>query len=82
MLHFSKSAKAYTDAKVLENELKKHYPSYQKAKQNDFENLKDKLDAAIINGAWQRKRIEKGKHVTERNPWTDVDNLIEYLNTL
>lgn len=83
LLHFVKSAKAFNDGNKLVTELKKYYPNYQKAKQNDFEYLKHKLKKAMRNAIWQRKQVEDEKqHLTNYNPWTDVDVLIAYLQTL
>ena len=83
LLHFVKTARTFTEASKLINELKKHYPNYQKAKQNDFANLKEDLDKAMNNADWQRKQInDRGQHITDNNPWTDVDKLITYLREL
>lgn len=83
LLHFVKSAKAFTEASKLIVELKKHYPNYQKARQNDFANLKGFLGEAIKNAKWLRSRVSGyGKHITDSNPWTDVDLLIIYLKSL
>lgn len=83
LLHFEKSAKAYPNASKLIATLKKYYPSYQKAKQNDFLNLKPHLAKAMANASWLKKRIERdAAHITDSNPWTDVDSLIEYLSNL
>lgn len=49
LLHFKKSAKTFIEGSKLVAELKKYYPNYQKAKQNDFENLKGNLDKAMNN---------------------------------
>ena len=80
LLHFSKKAKPFLNAKQLEKELKKYYPKYEKARQNDFELLKDKLDIAFLNAKWLRGLPfeEEMKH-TDRNPYTDVDVLVEKL---
>jgi hypothetical protein len=47
LLHFVKSAKSFSSAEALIDELRKHYPGYKKARLNDFANLKDKLNKAI-----------------------------------
>ncbi|MFK7945999.1 MAG: RloB family protein [Saprospiraceae bacterium] len=83
LLHFEKSAKSYSNASKLIITLKKHYPNYQKAKQNDFVNLKPNLQKAIENAKWLRKRMnDEEMHITDYNPWTDVDLLIKDLNNL
>lgn len=82
LLHFVKSAKAFTLGKHLETDLKKYYPNYTKAKQNDFENLKDKLPIALKNAAWLQKQIGEDNEMTDRNPWTDVDILVRQLQLL
>jgi hypothetical protein len=83
LLHFVKTAKAFANGDKLVAELKKCYPNYEKAKQNDFENLKDNLENAMNNAAWQRTQMEdEGQHITENNPWTDVDKLMVFLQNL
>ncbi len=80
LLHFVKSAKAFSEIGSLIKALQKHFPDYQKAKQNDFENLKDKLEIAYKNTAWLRDNLEdKTLHITEQNPYTDVDVLVQNL---
>lgn len=79
LLHFLKSGKAYTTPNELIRALKKHYPNYEKAKQNDFLNLKSHLQTAFKNIEWLTKQQDKEKHITDLNPWTDVDKLVNEL---
>lgn len=79
LLHFVQSTKSYNRCSALILDLKKHYKDYAKAKQNDYAKLKDKLDIAKSNAEWLRKKIEVSqfeKHKTNRNPWTEIDVLI------
>lgn len=79
LLHFIKSTKAFKDCSSLIADLKKYYKDYQKTKQNDYAKLKDKLNIAKINAAWLRDKIsetQSEKHITNRNPWTEIDILI------
>ena len=78
LLHFLKSSRAFTNYANLEKEILRHYPNYQKAKQNDFKNLKQKLPAAFMNAEWLRKQIDKPV-ITNSNPWTDVDILVKMM---
>ncbi|NJN77419.1 MAG: RloB domain-containing protein [Saprospiraceae bacterium] len=83
LLHFEKSTKSYPNASQLITTLKKHYPNYQKAKQNDFFNLKQNLPEAMENAEWLRKQMENDEtDTTNYNPWTDVDLLINNLSNL
>ncbi|MBL7792782.1 MAG: RloB domain-containing protein, partial [Saprospiraceae bacterium] len=79
LLHFAKTAKAFQNDKQLLIELVKYYPNYHKAKQNDFANLKDKLDLAFENVNWLKKQFPGNNHLTDYNPWTDIDILIRQL---
>jgi len=80
LLHFVKSAKAFSDINNLIKALQKHFPDYQKARQNDFELLKNKLNIAYKNTAWLRNNLEdKTLHITQQNPYTDVDILVQNL---
>lgn len=79
LLHFTRSAKAFENDKKLLLELAKYFPNYQKAKQNDFAYLKDKLDQALENISWLKKHQPEEAHITDRNPWCDVDVLIRQL---
>ena len=83
LVHFLKTAKPFTTCEALIKELKKYFPEYQKTKQNDYILLKDKLDTVFKNADWLKKQmqghIEEGKHITELNPYTDVDVLVRFL---
>lgn len=80
LLHFVKSAKAFPDANSLIKVLDKYYPKYKKAKQNDFAFLKPNLSAANKNAQWLRGQLsQEGRSITDNNPWTDVDLLVEEL---
>lgn len=83
LLHFQQVAQYFMDAGSLIKELRKHFPNYQKACQNDFVTLKDKLPTAQKNAVWLRgqtqQHLDDGKHLTELNPFTDVDNLVAFL---
>lgn len=80
LLHFKKSGKSYSTPDDLVRALKKEYLNYEKAKQNDFANLKSNLENAFENIVWLRKQSEiDGKHITDQNPWTDVDVLVQEL---
>lgn len=77
LLHFVRSARAYADGESLCRELRKYYNGYEKARQNDFAYLKDKLETARANALWLRTYLqEEEKHVTDRDAWTDVDELV------
>ena len=77
LLHFERSARAYDSAEALLDALTKHYPGYQKARQNDFAYLKGKLPQALSNAAWLKDQVAAAeKHTTNCNPWTDVDLLV------
>ncbi|MBK6621223.1 MAG: RloB domain-containing protein [Saprospirales bacterium] len=77
LLHFVRSAKVFETANALLTELRKYYQGYQKARQNDFSNLKDKLETALSNTTWLKSQTTPpNKHITDCNPWTDVDVLV------
>lgn len=83
LLHFKKSGKVFQSAGELIKDLKKYFPEYEKAKQNDFAILKEKLDVAFENTTWLRdQKNDNNIPITDRNPWTDVDTLVDYLLTL
>jgi RloB-like protein len=83
LLHFKQTAQAFQNANALIKALRKFFPEYQKAGQNDFVLLKDRLPDACNNAAWLKVQtkhfIEEGKHLTELNPFTDVDQLVRFL---
>jgi hypothetical protein len=80
LLHFSQAGRAYESANHLIAALNSHYPGYQKARQNDFRYLKDRLQQALDHARWLKGPADAGrKHITDCNPWTDVDDLIREL---
>lgn len=77
LLHFFRSARAFPTADQLIRELRKYYPDYEKAKQNDFFNLKENLDNALENAEWLRQLVlDEFQHPADHNPWTEVDKLV------
>ncbi len=82
LLHFIKSAKEFTDIGSLIKALQKHLPRYEKARQNDFQSLKNKLDIAYEYTEWLRNQKDEEVHITDINPYTDVDKLVKFLINL
>ncbi|MDB4286312.1 RloB domain-containing protein [bacterium] len=82
LLHFKRSASPFASPEALISILKKYYPGYEKAKQNDFANLKPYLEVAIENSIWVRKHVfDETKHITNHSIWTDIDKLVTELIT-
>lgn len=79
LLHFIRTSRSFKDGKELISELKKHYPVYEKARQNDFVYLKDKLQNAFNNSIWLRNQHQEKTHITDQTVWTDVDLLVTNL---
>lgn len=85
LLHFEHSARSFPDAGQLIGVLKPHYPDFDKAKSNDYANLKGRLPTAMERAPRLRTQIQSQqlpRHQTDFNPWTEVDLLIDYLNSL
>lgn len=77
LLHFVKSTRTFANGNEFKIALRKHYPNYEKAKQNDFAILKPQLADGINNAVWLRNQmLDESKNVTDHNPWTDVDVLV------
>ncbi len=82
LAHFVRKHKAFQSAGELIKELKRYYLDYQKAKRNDFKNLKKHLNVAFHNSVILRKSADLDAHITDRNPWLDVDQLVRRLTNL
>lgn len=86
LFHFKNSTKAFTSEAELEKELKKcgAMENYEK---NDFKHysiLKDKLASAKINAENVRLSVianNYGVEVFNLNPYTNVDELVNYLES-
>lgn len=77
LLHFIKTTRAFRNGDALIRELRKHYSGYEKARQNDFVKLKDKLEEGIQNAVWLRQQMQaEDRHTTDFAAWTDVDLLV------
>lgn len=77
LLHFVRSARPFRNGVEVMTALRTYYPDYEKAKQNDFANLKPHLATAIDNANWLRIQMQQElKTITDYNPWTDVDVLV------
>ena len=80
LMHFAKSARAFQNAEELIKTLRKYYANYEKANQNDFDNLKQRLETGMENAEWLRsQKSSPHQHLTDCNPWTDVDVLVKEL---
>lgn len=80
LLHFIFTTRAFSSAQELIKELKNHYPTYEKAKQNDFENLKHLLANAKQHALLLRDQVsDPSIHLMDHNPWVDVDILVDEL---
>jgi hypothetical protein len=83
LLHFKKTTKAFYKADDLIAELKKSgYSNYDKGF-NHFDNLKGLTPVAIKHAKQIRKELDiDDSPLYTRNPYTDVDVLVEYLFSL
>ena len=83
LLHFVQTTRPFPTGADLIKELKKHYPNYEKGKQNDFNLLKPFLEKANANAIWSRGQMEEqllqGTFLIDLNPYTDVDLLVGFL---
>jgi hypothetical protein len=85
LFHFKeKSTKAFASESVLEKELKK-CTGMEKYQKNDFKHysiLKDKLNFALSNAKKVRESVLEcnfGELVCNLNPYTNVDELVHFL---
>ncbi len=83
LLHFTMTTAADSKADNLIKRLKKAgYKEYDK-KGNHYTILKDRTDSAIANARAARKILDiEDTPIYTRNPYTDVDILVEYLMNL
>lgn len=80
LLHFVRSARAFSKGEEVEVALRKYYPDYEKARQNDFAKLKPNLQNGIENAEWLREQVrDETKAIADHNPWTDIDMLVRKL---
>jgi len=91
LLHFTFSTRAFPICEDVIKQLKVYYTNYKKAEknkrksQNHYLDLKSKQETAIENAIQLRKLISKNQenqHITDYNPWCDVDILIQELKDL
>lgn len=80
LLHFRYSSGPKTREEAL-RELKRYIPKYTKA-MNVYPIVKDRETEACTNAQRLRKRHEDAGDEYGRNPWTDVDGLVDELNAL
>lgn len=91
LLHFNYSTRSFTLCEDVVKQLKIYYKNYKKAEknkrksQNHYLDLKDKQERAIKNANRLRKAIAKNQevqHITDYNPWCDIDILVNELKSL
>ncbi|MCB0654277.1 MAG: RloB domain-containing protein [Saprospiraceae bacterium] len=81
LIHFLKTSKSFKNSKEVVGSLKKYYPEYKKASNNDFAFLKKYLQTAFKNAEWLRIQNSASPHPTDRTMWVDVDILVLELIT-
>lgn len=81
--HFEYSTAAHDKCgKLIKKKLKKYLPGYEKKSTNTYALTADKLKVAISNAKKCQKHWRSaggGKKIFERNPYTDVDKLVDCL---
>jgi hypothetical protein len=87
ILHFEKTTKVFINGDAAVNYIRsKYYPEYQKAEENFFHKIKDRIDTAIqYADEIMKNRAEEiadGQQPYDFDPYTDVHILINYLKTL
>ena len=85
LLHFEYTTRAFSNCDQVISHIKRQYFSdYQKTKADFFEQLKTHIPQATVHA----KKIRKMHGLTENhqactfNPYTDVDLLVDYLETI
>ena len=84
LLHFGRFNLYFEKSRELEQLLReKYYRNYKKSFQH-YDYLRDKTSKAIENAKWLREQVEfkKGDLPYKYNPFTNVDELVEYLLSL
>lgn len=82
ILHFTQSLGRFQDAKQVENALKKYWKDYEKVRLDHFKKLKPLLPMAFVNTERLKKQTKEdyhNEHISNYNPYCDVDNLVNFL---
>ena len=87
LLHFENTSKGFLNcAQIISYIRKSHYPDYQKANENFFNKIKDRIPTAIdrAESIMQSRaaQINAGQMPWQFNSYTDVHLLLNYLSSL
>lgn len=83
ILHFEKCGRAFHSASEASNYLKQGYwPEYRKTKINHYQHLKKLIEVAIANAQNLRELAGDELKIHERNPYSNLDELIDFINKL
>ncbi|MEQ9310893.1 MAG: RloB family protein [Balneolaceae bacterium] len=85
LLHFKKTTKAFRNCDELIKDVKLEFAIYEKAS-NLYEELRPNFSVGIENSKWSlmqcKSDLESGKHPYELSYYSNVHELIEYLQNL
>jgi len=82
ILHFESCGKPFNSGQEALKYLQKLWPYYHKTKSNPYEQLRDKLEQAVIRAEIIMKNNADNAHIFERNPYFTVQELIGFFNEL
>jgi len=82
LYHFTKNPKIVTSSKLVKELMKEYVPNYRESMDIfDLYHLENKIETAIKNSI-EKNKSYNDKSVIEKNPYTEVQNLIEFLLSL
>lgn len=80
LYHFTENPKAETSSQAVKEQMKKYVPGYNEAMDVYLQcDLQDKYAVAINRSEKKNARYEEDKILSERNPYTEVQDLIVIL---
>lgn len=82
ILHYENCGRAFRDADDAVKYLRGLWPTYHKTKSKAFEELRDKLEAAMERAAVLVNNQEIGTPVHSRNPHFTIPALVRYFEVL
>jgi hypothetical protein len=86
LLHYTRTSRPFTNCNELISYIKKHYDAEFEKRNDHYEHLKQKIHYAICNGEWLNQQLQNdlnaGSKVYELNPYTNANELVNFLSNL
>lgn len=82
ILHFENCGRSFQNGEEALHYLRSKWPNYHKTKIKHYEELRNRLDTALVRAKAFRRNVQTDLPKHQRNPYFTIDKLIEFFKEL